>query len=376
MLVLASVGCARSVQQTGGPAKPSATDIYRTGEARYSVGAYEEAVQLWRHAILELPQTAAYDDLRHKLVCRLAYGQLMAWSSSADTTHLYNAKQMLDRYLARHQSLRGPSKNAKAQRDDVYELLYQVESRLPAEQPESTPPDSATALDAETGEPMASESEPETETETETDDTNEDETRDRSGDGDVREVVVTRQRPSVDDPRIRQLLSGQFTDPFSLNGLTTPGPVVYHEPRPMLRRGAARASAEDITDRRTGRRVAGAVFQAAREEVADCFTSAYARQPGLYTRLMLGFTVEPDGSVSKASVVEGSLGDPLGDLCVIEALENTRFTSDGMVARQDVALPLTLWMSGAIMIDEWSGRSMTVGHANDVPFNGIKRRPN
>ena len=117
---------------------PDASRIYTVGEAHYARGEYSQAVELWRQAIVKLPPTADADELRHALILRRAYGQLMAWRYQGDEAHLHDAQQMLERYLVRHEELLGNTEDALAQRGEVYELLFEVERALepPAPEPE------------------------------------------------------------------------------------------------------------------------------------------------------------------------------------------------------------------------------------------------
>ena len=79
--------------------------------------------------------------------------------------------------------------------------------------------------------------------------------------------------------------------------------------------------------------------------------------------------MEPDGSVSEAAIVDGRVVDQLGDLCVIEALENATVDSKFVAARREVSIPITMWMSGTLLFDEWGGGVQTAGQWS-LPFNG------
>jgi hypothetical protein len=92
-------GCGRLSEVRPAREAPSPARIYTLGEERFAVGRYDDAVALWRHAILELPPTEANDELRHQLVLRLAYGQLMAWARSRDPAYVEDAKLMLELLL-------------------------------------------------------------------------------------------------------------------------------------------------------------------------------------------------------------------------------------------------------------------------------------
>lgn len=122
-LVGVLVGCATTERpgRTSAPEDPrrmtpTASRIYGMGEQSFKNGRYDEAILLWRHALLQLPEPAAADDLRHKLILRIGYGQLVAHAASGDRTHPANAQQMLLRYAVKHEQLFGDRPGAERQR--------------------------------------------------------------------------------------------------------------------------------------------------------------------------------------------------------------------------------------------------------------------
>lgn len=360
---------------------PSASEIYRVGEARYAAGAYDEAVRLWRHALLELPQTRGYDDLRHKLVLRMAYGQLMAWSTSGHPGHLTDAKQMLDRYVARHEGLHGDGTRARRERGEVYELLYQVESRLPGEGEGATEENEAatdgareggagdvlapaTIRDAPDAAPddapvddealivSADEIDPQG-------DARDGRDRERHRrDGRLREITVKRDRPSVDDPEMRAKLRDEFSNPFNGYVLTAPGVVEWFSARALVRSGLGRPASDDAgaAQRRQARRLARAVIDTARPELKACFEAAHSRRPGTVSMPTVQLSVDDGGAITDAFVTTGDVVDALGELCVVEALEGTTLDADDAESAT-IVVPLTLFVEGAVLICESRIRS-------------------
>ncbi|MEM6990381.1 MAG: hypothetical protein AAF721_07790 [Myxococcota bacterium] len=357
-------GCAGVRTTRAERAKATPAEIYRVGEARFAAGAYDEAVQLWRHAVLELPQTSDFDDLRHKLVLRMAYGQLMAWSKSGDDTKLLAAKQMLDRYLVQHETMHaeGDQVVAKRERGEVYELLYQVESRLPEPAPEPEP---------EPVDPTQRDLAPEPEPEPEPEETGE--TFNGYGDrGRVRKILVRRDRPSVDDPATRAMLRSNFADPFQRGSVSRAEVAIYHGPRAMVRTGLMRPAADkaDVARRRQARKLGNSVLEAAKPGIRECYEAANARNPGVISNPTVEFTVDEGGVVTEAKVVDGTIADALGELCVLEHLEQT--TIDQAVASAEtIVVPLTMWVHGTVYIYEHGHRTFQDGFV-DLPFNGLK----
>ena len=354
-----ALGCA-APNRTRGTA-PAPSEIYTIGEARYAEGKYEEAVMLWRHALLELPQTPGYDDLRHKLVLRMAYGKLMAWSQSGNEAHLDGAKQMLARYVAKHEELHGEGAKAERQRGEVYELLYEVESRMPeavAEQEAEPEIAEAELDDAEPDEPVeAADPEPRSKT--------------WGPNGQVRRIVVRGERPSVDDPATRARLRSDFANAFDGYVLAAPEVVEYHGPRTLVRAGLVKEiETGDGTKRRDGRALGRAVVTEARPAVRECFAAAYARNPGSIAALTVELSVD-EGTVTSAKVVDGAFVDPLGELCMVEAFERTTITEPGAAT---VEVPLTVWMQGAVLFYELAGRSFPE-EAMRLPDEGLTPPP-
>jgi len=128
--LLLLLACAHAEGAAPRSDRAAAQRIYAVAEQRYAEQAYDEAVSLMRHALLQLPPTAEHDQLRHRLVLRMAHTQLMDFAASGQAAALHDAQQMLTRYLERHEQLFGDGEGARAERGEVYELLHQVETRL------------------------------------------------------------------------------------------------------------------------------------------------------------------------------------------------------------------------------------------------------
>ena len=206
-LLLGLVGCAgRADSEPMRPDRPelSPGQIYALGEARYSDGHLGEAVELWKHSLVALPPNEHNDALRHKLVLRIAHGQLMKWSVSNETEPLREAQAMLYRYLDKHQALFGDDERANKERGDVYEILYEVEARLPGG-------DEFESAHAEETSGETPELE-DTELESEQTEVATAEAYVPSSKGEVRKIRVKTNRPSVDDPEMRAKLRSEFAN--------------------------------------------------------------------------------------------------------------------------------------------------------------------
>ena len=340
---------------------PAADRIYAVAEARVEQGAYGEAALLLRHALLQLPADASGDELRHKLVLRIAYVEMLAWSASGSRVHLEDAERMLQRYLERHEALFGVTQTARDQRGDVYEILYEVERRLEESPPvgdsttiahasvspvDSIPvdapsPDSAVPFDSEASArptKRAESSRAKAPRQTGVSPEHGDD------DGDVRVVRVrNRARPDVNDPAVRKRMKSAFTNPEAAMVLTGARWVAIEGPRPLVRLATAASAVEAnaAEDRRLARSLGRSLVRAARPELRRCYAEAFARQPVTSTETVVELSVNEDGSVSGVRIVDGGLVDGLGDVCVIERLGAAQVDAPPeLVASHRVRLPL------------------------------------
>lgn len=342
-LVLASTGCATASTDTPtttvAPLETStphpavsaqSRELYAIGEVAYEDGRYGDAVALFRQALLALPQTAAADDLRHALILRIAHTQLLAWDATGSTTYLTDAQGMLERYVLVHEELAGDGERAQAERGEVYELLYEVESAL-------EPEDEA--------EPEAEASEPEP-------------VDDHSGETltpeMTRKIRVRDSRlASLDDPRVKARLSSKFSDPVAGLVLTKGVDGLLHGPRPLVRIVGARAGeGADADDRRRARKAAVSAIRGARVALRDCYRRAYARNRIDAVDAKLTVVVEPDGTVARAELVDGL--DTIGNACVQTRVEAQR-VEEPPSRTVDVVVALSFFYEGAKRVESSTG---------------------
>ncbi len=381
-----AVGCAH--KGVPNAAEPAAKRLYTVGEARFAAGYPEEAVMLWRHAITQLPPTDAYDGLRHVLVLRLAYGQLTAYHKLGELAHLYDARRMLDRYLARHEDLFGDGAKAKTERGEVYEILYEVESRIDAPPVVAstadgtqsaargseavTAPGSAASADrampgalavAEPAAPTSPKpsSKPSSTSKSRAASTAKSKRRGRVNDidgpqGNDRLVIVhTRPRPSVDDPELVRRLAAW--DPEAGQQLTAPGLQPWIPARAYVRiDGLARRV--DDGGGRGAHVLASRVIKSLRPALRACYDGAFARAPAEYHRAEVEFAVDADGSVQTPRLVGGMVGDALGDACVLERLGDGQIAHDDEIEPMRVTVGLLFFYDGPVMFDEGGGGSV------------------
>lgn len=362
----------------------AAKRIYVVAEQHYAKGNYTEAVDLIRHALLQLPPSPTHDEMRHELLLRMGHTQLRASAATADAAPLLDAQQMLTRYLERHEQLFGESEVAMAQRGEVYELLYEVERRLepPAEDeaedeaaagagqpPESdsglrsaaaAPDDPAREQPVESIEPTGSASA-------------EDDgmARDEAGDSDrVRDVVVRNSRlASLDDPRVMARLRSDFSVGWAGPVLTRPGVAMVHQARPLVRGTSRATAADDLRGRYQGRRAGQQLLRSARESLRECYADAFTRETVDVLESTVEASIQPDGSVRRVRIVDGGLIDGTGDACLIEALQGTALTpSEDLEEPVDVQVSLTFFYQGARYIVEGTGEQVSPG--------GVVLRPN
>lgn len=361
LLVAASLtGCAGRVAPSPtsrADRTPSPARIYSIGEEQFAAGHYAEAVTLWRHAIAELPTTRSYDDLRHKLLLRLAHGQLMAWSQTGEVAFLEDAQLTLERYASRYESIFGDGQAAVSRRDEIYELLSEVELRLdPPVYEEDL--DDAETVSANTSEGPALAKADE---------------HYREGVEFRRTVVVGAEQTTVEDPRIRALLDDAFTNAEAGAVLTRPSIEPLHGPRPLLRAGGiARPVLADGERapgaRRRARKLGGSLIAEIRPALKSCYEAAYARRPVDEARSTVELELDTEGHVRNATIVEGGLVDTLGDLCLLDQLESTRLTTVELDANARIRVPLTFFYEGPVHINESTGQSAPVEVINVTDF--------
>lgn len=403
----AGSGCAGASGSTGLEAPtslPTAQRLYSIGEERFAAGRADQAVELWRHAILQLPTSSDYDELRHRLILRRAHGQLVANAQTSDRAYLEDGRQMLERYLARHEALFGEGKKAKAQRGEVYEILYEFESRLdgPAALPE--PEDevafksaSAPVVESKAREPVAKELTEEQEQAR--NDANlatvgiydsrvvqsagvaATSQPQRPGlrspttkfgpsrpwrDGEIRQVHVdTRNRPSVDDNGTRDSLRSWSTEPAPW--LTLPMVQEFLPPRPYVRVGGIARRVEGDRARLGGHGLAMSVVRKVRPQLRSCYDEAFARRAEAVVVATVEFDVRPDGTIARPNIVAGEVVDPIGDACVLDQLALAQVEVDPNRPTTRLRVPLTFFYDGAVYMDESGGRAITSSIQTGLP---------
>jgi hypothetical protein len=311
------------------PSKPARSDLgeakrlYTLGERNMTEGRAPEAVSLWRHAILLVPATADYDQLRHDLVMRLGYGLLAAHHATKDRRYLVEAQRMLLRYVERHEKLVGDHHGAKAERDEAYEQLYEIESRL------------AEASEAESASEPLPPTDPLPETRPRT------AKRDSGGTGpstiteggEVHVHTDKRETPKIEDPKIRRKLASRETDPetglwltrtnLGLEAITGPRPYVrvYGAARPLVGRFRPR-------DQPARQALVVGTIRSVRDALLTCYASAYARDPDKNVVLTeLELSIAKDGTVRHARITGDAVVDDRGSRCVARHLGNARAPS-------------------------------------------------
>lgn len=315
--------------------------LYAVGEVAYEDGRFEDAVALFRQALLALPRTQAADDLRHALVLRVAHTQLLAWNTTGRGAHLTDARAMLERYVVVHEQLLGNGEHAQAQRGEVYELLYEVESAL---DPEPETDDATVRGNVSEADAPGESSDPPPD----------DHAGEQLTPQMVRKIRVRDSRlASLDDPRVGQRLRSDFSDPVAGLVLTNGVDGLLHGPRPLVRIMGARV-ADDIeaTDRRLARKAALSAVRAARVGLRDCYRRAYARKPNDVAQSQLSIEVGPGGRVAGTQVSEGL--DTIGNACVATRVSEQTFDEPPSQAVR-VVVPLTFFYEGAKRLESSVG---------------------
>lgn len=337
--------------------RPSAARMYQAAEALVDTGHYADAVRMMRHAVLSLPKNAENDEMRHQLIVRMAYLQLMASEASGDPAYARDAATMLEAYGQRHLALFGDDRNHE--REDVYEMLFTAETLAEELEASPAPKDQGTRVaSAETAaqEPVI--------------DTHAGEELEPEFSRDVR--VKRGWFYDPDDPKVMARLKSPMSDAFNGLMLTRGGDAVLSEPRPMVRRRGRveRVGPPPPEDRDVGK-LARAVLKASRPGLRECYRGAAARSGELQTEATIELEVHDDGSLHDVRVVEGDVGDGLGDACVIEHLAQTKVAQRTATRMR---IPLLFFYDGPQTMYEWGRedlrkrpRNYDIGSFGDPP---------
>lgn len=381
----------------------TAQRIYMVAEERYAAGDFDPAVELMRHALLQLPASPEHDQLRHKLILRMAHTQLRAHAASGQAAQLVDAQQMLTRYLVRHEQLFGENAVARAERGEVYELLFLVEQQLEpvsidvdgsaeptsaeptsvdmvasapsaptiAEEPGLVPEPPSAAPEppvVATASAPASAAAPAITSKRHVD----------ANGSQVRDLVVHERRlATLDDPRVVQRLRSEFSSGWANLQLTAPGIALVHGPRPLVRGTSRLAGPGDTSHKQLARRAGQSLLQDARVDLRGCYAAAFARQPVIALRSTIEASIHPDGSVSHVRIVDGGLVDGYGDACVIEAMQGA--TLEPLVETEEpvrVELALTFFYeSSKYIFETWNQRPPGPRPGGLPPIDQSARRP-
>lgn len=359
-LGLSCAGCTKAPQTASSPPEattddpvarsegvavsPTAARIYVLGEQRYAEGRFDEAVALWGHTMLQLPADPSADEVRHKLLARMGYGLLQAYGATGDPSYLHDGQAMCELYVAKHEELFGDTEEARAQRGEIYELLYEFDSRLDELDPELLEADD----EAEAQPSMALAAAVDSRTAAaDTSTTAEDDAGwEVDEEGLVRDVRVARIAwADEDDPRVRAFLH----DPrFTGNSNLDSGRDHVHEERVLVRVGARPRpldGSDDLGTRKRARLDGVAVVDAVRPELVRCYEAAVARDPVVAARISVELSIRPDGTVAQARFVDGAVVDAEGDACVAGALHGARISSSGGALR--IAMPIHFFYQDA-----------------------------
>ncbi len=323
------------------------------GEARYAEGRFAEAVALWGHTMLQLPADPSADTIRHKLLARMGYGLLQANAATGDPSYLADGQAMCELYLARHEELFGNAEDAQAQRGEIYELLYEFDSRLDQLGAED---DLGAAQDEAESDRVAA-------ADTTVDEDDDVDESIETEEGEVRLINVRRIAwADPDDPRVRAFLRDKrFTGPSMLDNRND----VMTGPRVLVRAGAVPRALGDgatLAMRKAARTHGLALIETARPALAHCYEVAMAREFVPATRVELELTVEPDGTVSHPQLVDGGLVDAIGDVCAAEALRELKLPEVTLTESLAVWVPIHFFFQDAAMASELSVRGGSGDH--------------
>ncbi len=278
---------------------------------------------------------------------------MVAHAQTDNPVFLRDAQRMLLRYAAKHQALFGDTETTRTERGQVYEILYEVEERLESV-PEDVQSNGTLPAEATSVVQLAPPTAPAT----------------HAGEmlaDNVREVEV---RPPM-DPRVRERLRSPYSNPFV--------PMVYlpprllHGPRSLVRLSGRIRAAAGTTDPKLGRQRGRELVRTARVNLRACYGDAFSRIPVMVARSTVDLAIDADGTVSHVRVVDGSLLDAFGDVCMIERLEGTQLS----LAQADVNVrgPLLFFHQNAAYFDIRAGGTGTIKPGSQDPFQASPPNP-
>jgi TonB family protein len=84
-----------------------------------------------------------------------------------------------------------------------------------------------------------------------------------------------------------------------------------------------------------------AIIAANRERVRSCYVAALPKNPGIQGDLVIGFVINPDGSVKSAEVntTESELHVPELDSCAVDVLKTLKFPASSRGLESKVNYP-------------------------------------
>ncbi len=338
-----------SARSEGRTISTAAKRIYMLGETRYAEGRFDEAVALWGHAMLQLPADPSADPVRHKLLARMGYGLLQANAATGDPSYLVDGQAMCELYLEQHEALFGDTDKANAERGEIYELLYEFDSRIDLLE---TGSDEADTTESDEPSDAASETTPDRVAQTEPDSEPSDE------EGEVRLIRVRSFAwADPDDPTVRAFLrDDRFTGPSMLDWSKDQ----VNEARVLVRAGAVPRALGDsatLAMRRAAREQGMAVIEQARPALARCYEVAVTRDFVPAVRVELELTVATDGVIQQPRLSKGGLVDAMGDVCMAQALRDVKLPDVAQAKALSVWLPIHFFFQDATMASELSLRS-------------------
>jgi hypothetical protein len=137
----------------------------------------------------------------------------------------------------------------------------------------------------------------------------------------------------------------------------------------LVRGGILQAAGEDPVQRRLARKYARRLVALNREELTRCYEEALGRDLRLASRLILRFSMGPDGSHADLRVADGRLVDLQGNGCVLGVLEFGAEPIAGVTEQVAIELPIWFWVQHTknprLVAMTFRGGRSTVGHTRE-----------
>ncbi len=110
-------------------AETKAREYIELGQAYFDALDYENAIEMWTHALAAIPDTTDYHSTRLTILFMIANARLDAYESDRQLSHLHHARRLLETC---HEGFEGAEAGSRAK---AQELLTKIDEKIAAATP-------------------------------------------------------------------------------------------------------------------------------------------------------------------------------------------------------------------------------------------------